>query len=172
MATTQERQAAQRDTTRTQARGRRLPSKQRAQSQMEGEERRRPGATGRGKYYHVEVRPKEKFDTFRTQDVGKKGGIQRVAGRRGGGVWADQKWLISKHMAHIENETLVPDNEDARQVLDRLGSRPHHLHGDRFEAKPRPDVPERAKPTVRQRRAHRQNIQKAQAARNRSQQMA
>jgi phage-related minor tail protein len=71
-------------------------------------------------------------------------------------------------MAHIENETLVPDNDDARQVLEKLGSKPHHLRGDRFAAKPRPDVPERAKPTTRQRQARRRNIKKAQAVRGKT----
>jgi hypothetical protein len=37
--------------------------------------------------------------------------------------------------------------------------------GDRFQAKPRPNVPEEEKPTPAQRRAQRQNIKKAQAAR-------
>ena len=168
MATTKQRQAARRNIKKAQAKWRSMSSKEHARSQPEGRERRRPGSTGRGEYYHVEVRPKNEFSTFRTQDVGKPGGIQRVAGHREGGAWSDQKWLISKQMAHIENERLVPDNEDARKVIERLGSEPRHISGDRFRAKPRPDVPERAKPTVRQRQARRENIKKAQAARRRS----
>jgi len=36
--------------------------------------------------------------------------------------------------------------------------------GDRFKAKPRSNVPERAKPTLAQQQARRENIKKAQAA--------
>ena len=125
----------------------------------------KPGATGEGDYYHIAVRPKEEFTTFRTHDVGKKGGIERVAGKRPSGSWDDQTWLISKDQAHIEGSNLVPDSEDAREVLGTLGSEPVHVQGDRFTAKPRPNVPEQEKPTSAQRRAQQRNIKKAQAAR-------
>jgi hypothetical protein len=103
--------------------------------------------------------------TFRTHDVGEKGGIQRVGGKRSSGSWDDQKWLISKEYAHIEGGRLVPDNEAARKVLEALGSKPVHVSGDRFKAKPRPNVPEKEKPTSAQRKARRSNLKKAQAAR-------
>jgi hypothetical protein len=168
MATTKQRQAARRNIKKAQSKWRSTSSRQRARSQPRGSRRRRPGTTGRGEYYHVEVRPKTEFDAFRTQDVGQRGGIQRVAGRRGSVSWSDQKWLISKRMAHIENDHLIPDNPDAEQVLERLGSEPRHIRGDRFAAKPRPNVPEREKPTTRQSRARRQNIKKAQATRRKT----
>jgi hypothetical protein len=127
--------------------------------------RAKPGSTGEGEYYHIEVRPKGEFVSFRTHDVGKKGGIQRVGGKRSSGSWDDQKWLISKEHAHIERGKLVPDTEDAREVLEALGSKPVHVDGDRFKAKPRPNVPEKDKPTPAQRKAQKKNIKKAQAAR-------
>jgi hypothetical protein len=40
------------------------------------------------------------------------------------------------------------------------------VEGDVFEARPRPNVPEREKPTPAQRRARSANIKKAQAARH------
>ncbi len=126
--------------------------------------RAKPGSSGEGDFFHIEVRPKGEFKTFRTQDVGEKGGIERVAGKRGSGSWETQKWLIGKRHAHIENGRLVADTEDARQVIEQLGSDLHHIDADRFEAKPRPDVPEKDKPTPAQTRARRQNIKKAQAA--------
>ncbi len=97
--------------------------------------------------------------------MGEKGGIERVAGKRGNGSWDDQKWLISKEHAHIEGGKLVPDSEDAREVLEALGSEPEHLEGNRFTAKSRPNIPEEEKPTPAQRRAQQRNIKKAQAAR-------
>jgi hypothetical protein len=127
--------------------------------------RAKPGATGRGKFFHIEVRPKSEFTVFRNQDVGKKGGIERMAGRRPNGSWDTQTWLISKEHAHVERGRLVPDTADARKVLESLGSAPRHVSGDRFKAKDRPNVPEAKKPTPAQRRAQLRNIRKAQAAR-------
>src|SRR5436305_1945887 len=60
---------------------------------------------------------------------------------------------------------LVPGTQDARERLAKLGSEPRHVEGDTFVARPRRNVPEREKPTPAQRRARRENIQKAQAAR-------
>jgi hypothetical protein len=129
--------------------------------------REKPGAGG-GKYYRVEVRPKSEFVTFRTQDVGQKGHIQRVAGRRSSGSWATVTWLLGKEDAHVQNGKLVPDTADARKLINKLGSHPVHIQGDRFKAKDRPNVPERKKPTLAQRRARSANIKKAQAAPRRS----
>ena len=112
--------------------------------------RAKPGSTGEGDFYHIEVRPKTDFRTFRTQDVGRKGGIERVAGKRSTGSWETQKWLIGKELAHVEDGRLVPDSEHARKVLAELGSRPVHVGGDRFKAAPRPNVPESKKPTPAQ----------------------
>jgi hypothetical protein len=134
-------------------------------AQPEGRGRKKPGTTGEGNYYHVEVRPKGEFKTFRTQDVGGEGHLQRVAGKRSSGSWATAKWLISKEDAHVEGGTLVGDTRDAKDLLKKLGSRPVHVTGDRFKADDRPNVPERAKPTPAQTRARRENIKKAQSAR-------
>jgi hypothetical protein len=128
-------------------------------------ERKKPGSGGEGEYYHVEVQPRGDFVTFRTQDVGRRGHIQRVAGKRTSGSWTTVKWLIGKKDAHRQGKKLVPDTKGARDVIEQLGSTPVHLSGDRFAAKPRSDVPEKNKPTPAQIRARRQNIKKAQAAR-------
>ena len=127
--------------------------------------RKKPGSTGRGDYYHILVRPERDFEIFRTQDVGRRGHIQRVAGQRSSGYWSTVKWLIGKEDAHIHGNKLVPDTKDARNVIEQLGSQPVHLVGDRFKAKPRPNIPEDAKPTPAQPRARHTNIKKAQAAR-------
>lgn len=134
-------------------------------TQSKGRTRKKPGSGGSGNYYHVEVRDDDDFKTFRTQDVGDPGHLQRVAGKRESGSWATVKWLVSKEDAHVEDDKLVPDTKDARDLIKKLGSKPVHLSGDRFEAKPRRNVPERSKPTAAQTRARRQNIKKAQAAR-------
>ena len=128
--------------------------------------RKKPGSSGEGDYYHIEVQPKGEFTTFRTQDVGERGHIQRVAGKRSSGTWSTVKWLIGKEDAHIQNGKLIPDTKDAKGVIEKLGTQPVHLMGDRFKAKDRPNVPERAKPTTAQQRAWRENIKKAQAARH------
>ena len=109
--------------------------------------RAKPGSTGEGDFYHIEVRPKTDFLTFRNQDVGRKGGIERVAGKRSTGSWDTQTWLIGKELAHVEDGRLVPDSEAARKVLAELGSKPVPVGGDRFKAAPRPKVRESKKPT-------------------------
>lgn len=131
-----------------------------------GTKRRTPGSSGQGEYYHVEVRPRGDFVKFRTQDVGDPGHIQRVAGQRESGSWGTVKWLISKDDAHVSGDSLVGDTRDAKDLLKKLGSKPVHRMGDRFEAKPRRNVPERSKPTSVQKKARSQNIKKAQSARS------
>lgn len=131
--------------------------------------RKAPGTGGQGDYYHVEVRPGDDFVTFRTQDVGDPGHVQRVAGKRETGSWATVKWLIGKEDAHVDGDRLVGDTRDAKDVLKKLGSRPVHKKGDIFEAKPRRNVAERSKPTAAQKKARSQNIKKAQTAKRSSQ---
>lgn len=133
--------------------------------QSKEQTRKKPGSSGKGEYYHVEVRPGEKFVTFRTQDVGRRGHIQRVAGQRSSGYWTTVKWLIGKEDAHIQGEKLVPDTKAAKDIIEQLGSQPVHLIGDRFKARPQLNIPESTKPTPAQQRARRENIKKAQTAR-------
>ena len=125
--------------------------------------RAKPGSSGQGNYYHIELRDGNDFETFRTQDVGDEGHLQRVAGKRAGGGWSTVKWLVSKEDAHVEDGKLIGDTKDAKDLIKRLRSRPVKIRGDRFEAKPRRNVPERSKPTSAQTRARRQNIKKAQS---------
>ena len=71
--------------------------------------------------------------------------------------------MIGKEEAHIEGGKLIPDAEDARQLLADLGFEPVHVQCDVFEAEPKPDVPEEEKPTPTQ-QARRANVKKGQAA--------
>ena len=166
MATEKQREAARRNIKKAQAAWQSMSHEEHARAQPQGRRRQKPGTTGEGEYYRITVRPKEDFVTFRNHDIGEPGHIQRVGGKRQSGSWDTQAWLISKQYAHVEGGTLVPDTAEAKKVLADLGSRPRHVKGDIFEAKPRPDVPERAKPTPAQRRARSANIKKAQAARH------
>ena len=127
--------------------------------------RKAPGSTGKGNYYHIELRDGADFETFRTQDVGDPGHLQRVGGKRASGGWSTVKWLVSKEDAHVEDGKLVGDTQEAKDLIRKLRSRPTHIRGDRFQAKPRRNVPERSKPTAAQTRARKKNIKKAQAAR-------
>jgi hypothetical protein len=166
MATERQREAARRNIKKAQAAWQAMSHEQHARSQPQGRGRMKPGTTGEGGFYRIVVRPKEEFVTFRTQDVGKPGGLERVAGKRASGSWDTQAWLVSKEDAHLEGGRLVPDTKDARDLFAKLGSEPRHLKGDVFEAKDRPNVPERGKATPAQQRAPIQNIKKAQAARH------
>jgi hypothetical protein len=164
MATLRQRQAARSNVRKAQDRWQGMSKRQRSLAQPEGRSRKAPGAGG-GQYYRVEVRPKSEFVTFRTQDVGRKGHIQRIAGKRSSGSWATVTWLIAKEDAHMQKGRLVADTAAARKLFGQLGSAPKHTQGDRFKAQDRPNVPERSKPTAAQRRARSTNIRKAQAAR-------
>jgi hypothetical protein len=136
-----------------------------ALDQPEAKKRAKPGTKGEGDYFRIVVRSKDEFTTFRYQDVGEKGHIQRLAGKRSSGSWDTQVWLISKDDAHIEGDTLVADTNDARSVIEALGSKPKHVKGDIFEAKDRPNIPENKKPKKAQQTARLENIKKAQQAR-------
>ena len=99
--------------------------------------RKKPGSTGKGEYYHIEVRPKGEFVAFHTQDVDEPGHVQRVAGKNPSGSWKTVKWLIEKGDAHVNGGKLVPDSRDAKDLMKKLGSQPVHMVGDRFKASPR-----------------------------------
>jgi len=165
MATKNQRTAAKANIKKAQQRWQSMTSRQRALAQPEGHQRAKPGTTGEGDYFRIVVRGKDEFTTFRYHDVGEKGHIQRLAGKRSSGSWDTQSWLISKADAHLEGDRLVPDSEDAKKLLATLGSKPRHIKGDVFEAKDRPNVPEKDKPTEAQTRARLANIKKAQQAR-------
>jgi len=126
--------------------------------------RAKPGSRGGGRFFHIEVRPSAQFVAFRVQDVGARGGVERVAGQRASGSWDTAKWLIEKTHAHVKNDRLVPDSTEAKKLFANLASQPVLVDGDRFRAKPRRDIPEVEKPTPAMRRAQLANIKKAQAA--------
>jgi hypothetical protein len=168
MATQKQRQAARQNIKKAQAAWQSMSHAEHARAQPQGRGRKKPGTAGEGEYYRIQVRPKAEFVTFRTQDVGSPGHIQRLAGKRPSGSWGTQTWLVSKSDAHVEDGKLVPDSADARDLFAKLGSEPMHVKGDVFKAKDRPDIPESEKPTPAQQRARTQNIKKAQAARHRT----
>lgn len=113
------------------------PSRQKspAASKRDNKKSAKPGSSGEGNYFHVGVHPSTGFETFRTQDVGDPGHIQRVAGQRSDGSWETVKWLIGKEDAHIEGDKLIPDSKDAEKLFHELEAEPIHIEGDIFEAK-------------------------------------
>ncbi len=129
--------------------------------------RKSPGITGKGKFYRIGIRPKGSFTSFRMQDVGKKGGLERLAGHRASGSWATVSWLVSKKNAHISAKgELVIDNKKEKAALAKaIRGKIVHVKGDVFAAHPVKNVPERAKPTPAMKKAQRKNIKKAQKAR-------
>lgn len=126
--------------------------------------RKAPGSTGKGKFYRIQVRPKQQFSSFRVQDVGKKGGLERLAGHRRSGSWDTVSWLISKDKANVINGRLKITGKKEQSVLKQIKGPIVHVKGDIFRAHPR-NVPEAKKPTPAMRRAQSANIKKAQRAR-------
>lgn len=165
MVTKRQSAAAKKNIKKAQAAWKGMTKRQRTLAQPQGRGRKKPGTTGRGKFYRIEVRPKGDFTAFRVQDVGEKGGLERLAGRRSSGSWDTVSWLISKEDAHVKDGRLIIDDPKARSVLKSLRGRISQVKGDIFRAHPRKNVPEAAKPTPAMRRAQMANIRKAQAAR-------
>jgi plasmid stabilization system protein ParE len=165
MATTKQRVAAKANIKKAQRKWRSMSARAHSLVQPEGRGRKRPGAGG-GRFYRIEVRPKSEFVTFRTQDVGEKGGLERIAGKRRSGSWDTATWLIEKKAAHVNSkEQLVIDDPRAKTALKQIRGPIVHKKGDVFSAHPRKNVPEKSKPTLAERRARNANIKKAQAAR-------
>lgn len=165
MATKKQTVAAQTNVKKAQEKWRSMTRRQKALAQPEGRDRAEPGAKGEGEFFRIIVRPQHQFVTFRYHDIGEAGHVERLAGKRSSGSWDTHAWLISKDDAHIERGRLVPDTDAARDVLSKLTSVPKYVKGDVFEAHDRSNVPESEKPTLAQKRARMENIQKAQKAR-------
>jgi hypothetical protein len=108
--------------------------------------RRAPGTGGKGKFYRIVVRPKYEFSSFRTQDVGSRGHLERLAGHRLSGSWDTVSWLVSKEDAHVSKSKLVVTNKKVKLSLEKALRGPiQHVQGDIFHAHPRKNVPERGK---------------------------
>ncbi len=166
MASKKQRNSAKKNVKKAQEAWKAMSRRQRALAQPQGRARTKPGMGGAGKFYRIEIRPKGQFTSFRTQDVGRKGGLERIAGRRSSGSWATATWLVSKTHAHIASGKLVVDNKKERESLAKAVRGPvTHVKGDVFRAHPAKNVPEKTKPTPAMKRAQSKNIRKAQAAR-------
>jgi hypothetical protein len=165
MATRRQSTAAKKNIKKAQAAWKGMTKRQRTLAQPQGRGRKKPGTTGKGKFYRIMVRPKSEFTTFRVQDVGAKGGLERLAGRRTSGSWDTVSWLVSKEDAHVKSGHLIITSPKARSVLKSLSGHIYHVKGDIFRAHPVKNVPEAAKPTPAMRRSRKANIAKAQKAR-------
>ena len=108
--------------------------------------RAKPGSMGEGDYYRIELRPSNDFTFFRNHDVGDKGHLIRVAGKRTSGSWDTVAWLVSKEDAHIEGETLIVDSEDAKQLIESLGTKQNMSKGISSKQRIDPISPRRKNP--------------------------
>jgi hypothetical protein len=163
---TQKQSAAARSNIRkAQAAWKSMSHRERALAQPQGRGRTKPGTTGKGNFYRIEIRPKGEFVTFRNQDVGGKGGLERLAGKRSSGSWDTVSWLIQKNMATVDRGHLKITDKKAQSALKQIRGPIRHVKGDVFRAYPARNVPEAAKPTPAMRRAQMANIKKAQQAR-------
>jgi len=165
MTTEKQRAAARENVKKAQQAWQDMSARERAEARPDARERTQPGRGGEGDYFHIGVRDKNNFTTFRTHDVGEEGGLQRVTGQRESGSWDTVKWLVSKDYAHRDGDRLIADEPAARNLFVELGSAPEHVEGDFYSAKPRPDVPEKNKPTEAQKRARKENLEMAREAR-------
>lgn len=167
MATRTQSAAARRNVKKAQATWKGMTKRARTLAQPQGRSRKKPGTTGKGRFYRIVVRPKGDFTSFRMQDVGEKGGLERLAGHRPSGSWDTVSWLIEKKDAHVKNGHLMITGKKAKSVLKNISGHIYHVKGDIFRAHPRKNVAEKDKPTLAMRRAQKANIRKAQKARMR-----
>ena len=165
MATNKQKRAAKVNIKKAQAKWKSMTHRQHVLAQPQGRARQKPGTAGKGKFFRIEVRPKSEFKTFRIQDVGRKGGLERLAGKRSSGSWDTVAWLVSKEDAKIRNCELIIKDIHLKTVLKNLRGPITRVKGDIFRAHPRANVPERLKPTPAMRRAQKINIKKAHMAR-------
>ncbi len=166
MATKKQAHAAKKNVKKAQAAWKGMSKRARSLAQPQGRGRKKPGTGPAAKFYRIEIRPKGQFSSFRTQDVGKKGGLERVAGHRRSGSWATSAWLVAKDKAHVSaNGELVLDDAKERSALEKaIRGKIVQVKPGIFHAHPAKNVPEAAKPTPSMRRAQASNIKKAQAA--------
>jgi hypothetical protein len=97
-----------------------------------------------------------------------KGGLERLAGKRPSGSWDTVTWLVSKDKAIIKDGKLVITDPKDKTVLKSLSGPIVHVKGDIFKSHPVKNVPEKDKPTPKQRRAQEENIKLAQQARRKN----
>jgi hypothetical protein len=142
MPTPLQRQSAQKNIRKAQAKWKSMSPKQRSLAQPEGKSRQRPGAGG-GKFYRIEVRSKTDFVTFRTQDIGEPGHVERIAGKRSSGSWDTVTWLIAKNDAHLDGGKLIIDDPKSKTILKQIEGPITHKKSDVFRARPRKNTPKR-----------------------------
>jgi len=162
---TRKQSAAKKNIKKAQAKWKGMSKRQHSLAQPQGRGRVKPGTTGKGKFYRIMVRPKSEFITFRVQDVGQKGGLERLAGKRSSGSWDTVSWLVSKDDAFVDEHGHLKIIGKAKSALKQIRGRIVHVKGDVFQAHPVRNVSESEKPTAAMRRARRANIKRAQAAR-------
>lgn len=98
--------------------------------------RRQPGAGGGGKYYHVVLRPKDRFTLFRTIPVIDTQGVLEVLGKKPTDEWETHKILVRKEIAVQNGRALSVILDSARIMLPELQGPIQQLHDDVFFAKP------------------------------------
>jgi hypothetical protein len=165
LTTTKQIQAARQNIKKAQESWKRMSKKQRSARQPVGSSRKKPGMGGDGNYYRVVLRPKSEFIKFRTHDVGREGHTKRIAGKRSSGSWATHSWLIHKNDANVKDGQLKTTDVKIKKILSLLRGPIKKYKGNVFHAKPRKNIPEKDKPTKKQREARKKNIKRAQKVR-------
>jgi hypothetical protein len=83
-------------------------------------------------YFRIIVRPEDKYKSFRHKDIGAQGRIIRVSGRKNSGSWDTQAWLISKDYAYQEDEKLIAESDEVRDLFEGFSGPPKRLEGDTY----------------------------------------
>lgn len=105
--------------------------------------RKKPSTGGAGKFYRIELSPGSKFKMYRNQDVGGKGGLERVAGKTANNAWKTAAWLVSKTGAKVKDGKLVITDPKMKTLLKSISSSIEHVKGDIFKGKAKKKVAKR-----------------------------
>lgn len=89
-------------------------------------------ASKRG-YFRIIIRPRKQFVAFHTLETREPSSVQRLAGHRPASVRANQTWLLSKEIAHVEKGRIIPDTSEAVELLAAFAHEPVHQRDDLFE---------------------------------------
>ena len=102
--------------------------------EMRGLVRKEPGEGGRGKYYHILLRSKAGFLTFRTRPTPNTQGVLEVLGKRPNGEWETQKILLKKRLATQDGRHLTVHLVSAKNALPILREPIRQMHDDLYFA--------------------------------------
>lgn len=83
-------------------------------------------------YYVIEAAPDDDFVELRRHGIGESDNIVRIVGRRSGGTWVTQGWMVRKDCVEESGGVLSPITSDSRKLFDSFKGEVTHVQEDTF----------------------------------------